>query len=434
MAKMGSKDKRKKSKQSEMSAPAAYVGMPVLSPAPYRGNLVLKAVVLILVLGVIYYVIALQMAENELEQGLQHYQRGRYNLALKAFGQAVNILPLPNAVKPRAYLGQGYVYVKTGAYDKALSVFSRARRCFRLTNPVIPDARVGEGYAFFYQGKLAQAEQRFKKAAELRQIFGEPYVGLGFVNYQQGRYEQAKALFKKAVQRNPKLAEAYSGLGYIELHQGQYDPSRYPVSLAYFEEALLRDSFYVPASVGISYVQTRLLKLAQARETALKAVQKNPGIADTYMALGYASLKEQNIDKALAFFREAERRNPNLGDIDTGIGYALMKKKQPTEAILAFNRALKINPAYYQAYLGRAQAEYALGKRRQAVESLEKAFQINPRHAQADADWRETENTCLTKAISHLESEYYRLIKSKNADAISLLSQMEKYNCPVNLD
>ena len=202
---------------------------------------------------------------------------------------------------------------------------------------------------------------------------------------------QAQQTYRSAIKADPGYGRAYGALAY---------------TMAYSYRRGWSDS----------PVQT----IDQALELALKAVELDGSIPQTYWSLGYVHLMRKEYEKADAAVTRALAIAPNYAD---GYGLlALIKNAlgESEEAIVLIKKGMELNPYYtwdYPYNLGRAY--YTLGRYEDAIAALEEARTRNENVVpvrlhlaasyvgagrQDDAEWEVQEIQILspTDTISHL--------------------------------
>jgi tetratricopeptide (TPR) repeat protein len=116
-----------------------------------------------------------------------------------------------------------------------------------------------------------------------------------------------------------------------------------------------------------------------------KAIEINPGYAQSYFARGGHYVQIGQYDNAISDFTKVIEINPKYAIAYTNRGVACVaSKRQYDNAISDFNKAIEINPRDADAYLNRGVA-YAQGKGQydKAISDFNKALDLNPRDADA---------------------------------------------------
>jgi tetratricopeptide (TPR) repeat protein len=100
-------------------------------------------------------------------------------------------------------------------------------------------------------------------------------------------------------------------------------------------------------ALGVSLAEAG--RLADARDTFLRALQTDPANVDVLSHLGTLSLREQNAAAARDWFEKALEKNPKLPGTLTSLGTALVQLGDDQRAIGSWRKALDLDPEQYDA-------------------------------------------------------------------------------------
>lgn len=190
--------------------------------------------ILILTIGVVY---ADKAPVEYYNQGIIFTIRGDYDEAIKAYDEAIGILPeyadawngkamvlelqgkyaeaveaYDGAIKGKehelavAWNSKGEALNSQDKYDEALSAFGESIRI----DPNLTDAWCNKGVVLDFQGKHDEATKCFDEALRLDPqniIMLSIYKGVAL--YGQGNYSEAIKCFDAAITANPKYSQAY---------------------------------------------------------------------------------------------------------------------------------------------------------------------------------------------------------------------------------
>ena len=196
---------------------------------------------------------------------------------------------------------------------------------------------------------LAEAEQYFRRAAEIDPKFAVAYVGvadtlvarLGYTGYPlAATLEKADAAIQKALALEPNLAEAVAGAASV---------------------ALLKED-YAAAEAGFR----RAIDLSPSSPTAYR------GCSRLYGLMG------RNEDSLRCATKAAEL-DPLSVSVNLGLGRALERVGRFDDALARYRKAIEIDPSVPSSYLfvGSTYA-HGLGRLDQAVPWFERAARIDP--------------------------------------------------------
>lgn len=116
----------------------------------------------------------------------------------------------------------------------------------------------------------------------------------------------------------------------------------------------------------------------EAIRYALKAVEMDPGVAQTYDILGLCHAKMGNRQKAVTYFNKAIAVNKEYVKAYNNLAVVYDQMNNLKSEIEILKQAIRIKPDYHAAHANLGIAYGKSGKYKEAVQSLEKAIQLNP--------------------------------------------------------
>ncbi|MEO5895299.1 MAG: protein kinase [Vicinamibacterales bacterium] len=159
---------------------------------------------------------------------------------------------------------------------------------------------------------------------------------------QKGTFEQARELYETAIRKEPDHAKALAGLA--ALHA-------------------MRFTF-----------TTDSVELQQASAYARRAIAADPLLADPYVWLGYALMREGRMDEALEAELTAAALNPDDGYAPYFAGCVQQFRGRSAEALPFFQRAVKREPPHGFAWLALGSAHHSLGHLNECQWCVERAI------------------------------------------------------------
>lgn len=120
-----------------------------------------------------------------------------------------------------------------------------------------------------------------------------------------------------------------------------------------------------------------------AVERITGAISLNPGDARYYCNLGAAYQALDDLDAAIASYRQALALNPNYALAHNNLGNALKDAGRPEEALASLRMAIGVEPDYADAYSNLGSLLNSLGRLEEAVASYQRAIAIKPDFAAA---------------------------------------------------
>jgi len=104
------------------------------------------------------------------------------------------------------------------------------------------------------------------------------------------------------------------------------------------------------------------------------AIQKDDGLAEAHLALGFALLAERKgYDRAMDAFVRASTIAPEDAEAYFGVGYVYRLKRQCEQAAPQFKKAIELRPDYYEAQRELAYCYHTMGSTDQAIRQYEVA-------------------------------------------------------------
>ena len=140
-----------------------------------------------------------------LEKGLALMESGKYQDAIEAYSEAIELNP--NYVK--AYNNRGVAYRNLGEYQQAMRDYGRAIEI----DPNYVEAYNNRGIAYAKLGDYRQAIRDYDRAIELNPENALVYCNRGIAYDKLGDYRQSIRDYDKTIELDPKFALAYYNRG-----------------------------------------------------------------------------------------------------------------------------------------------------------------------------------------------------------------------------
>jgi len=259
---------------------------------------------------------------------------------------------------------------------------------------------------------VLQALEKFEFAVEVDPGFAKAYSGIAdcygvLANHGHESNEvalpKAKDAAKKAIELDPNLAEAHASLGLAYL-QFKSDPVK---AEAEFKEAIRLNPSYATARQWYSMALHTQIRLEEALEHALKAIELDPlahimhiNAANTLSGLGRHEEAREHYQRAIELEPDYESTYADLANADA----ALWNWCGAEETLHA---ALERNPNNAEAQVGMATLQLILGHEEEALAAATKARAIEPDSA-------------------HVKSEFAQVLRGarRTEEAIDLLEEV----------
>jgi tetratricopeptide (TPR) repeat protein len=299
-----------------------------------------------------------------------------------------------------AFMRRGMQLAKDGKADDAAQQFEQAHRI----DPENRDALVDAGLEYSILPEHDdQAVLYFHKALEMKQEVSV-YVELSKIHLRKGEgaeagdadvfFDQAEAEMNEAAKLEPASPELDVWRGYIEVsRESKRKGVRYYDAEKYYHEAIKKNPKSPYAYIGLAWVHIYRSEADEGIRDASKAVELDPGTAESHQVLGAALSCKGNYDEAAAELNRAigltstdyaahnflgdvyyTKENYKLAKIEyeqalklaesgkdsiwiaeasTNLGYVALKQHKRDVADRDFNKALEWNPKSDYAHFAR---------------------------------------------------------------------------------
>jgi len=212
-------------------------------------------------------------SQSEMALLLDHYQKGRYDLA-EDLGRELT-QQYPNHQFSWKVLGA--VFKQTGRLQESLVANEKAVAI----SPNDAEAHNNLGATFQELGRFEDAETSYKKAIALKPDFAEALSNMGFTLKELGRLEQSETKCKKAIALKPDYAEAHNNLGVTLLELGRLEEAE-----ASYKKAIAYKPDYAEAQCNLGATLHELGRPKEAEECYSKAIAIKPDYAEAHYNFG----------------------------------------------------------------------------------------------------------------------------------------------------
>jgi Flp pilus assembly protein TadD len=158
------------------------------------------------------------LSSNVLGQGIDHFQAGKYDLAISAFKRAAALSPFSeNSTKAYNFIGEAYI--KQEKTEEAIKTYQEAIRIY----PNRSEFHRALGDIYIQQEKHEEALKAFEAAVKFDGEDAEARYSLGQSYLQTGEIGKAREQFAKVVQLTPISAAGFYGLGQAARAERDFD-------------------------------------------------------------------------------------------------------------------------------------------------------------------------------------------------------------------
>ncbi len=158
--------------------------------------------------------------------------------------------------------------------------------------------------------------------------------------------DEAEGLFRRSLEEDPQFARAQAGLC--------------QVAIARYDKTGATDEIQV------------------AETNCRKALEGDPTLKETELALGRLYLVSGRYEQAEALYRSLLRRAPRDADVHIGLGRTLARLQRPEDAEKSFREAIAVEPGYWLTYNALGGFLIEIGRQREAAEAYQKVTQLAP--------------------------------------------------------
>jgi eukaryotic-like serine/threonine-protein kinase len=167
--------------------------------------------------------------------------------------------------------------------------------------------------------------------------------------------------------------------------RGHQDVANLKAALAYFEQALQKDSGFALAYVGLadgSLAMYRETKDAQWAQKAVAAGEQarslNDQLPEVSLSLGSIYAATGKPSEAIAVLTRVLALAPNSDEADRRLGAAYEAAGQAEEAVKAYQKAIEVNPYYWLNYSVLGGAYFKMGNLEAALGPYRRMTELEP--------------------------------------------------------
>lgn len=213
-------------------------------------------------------------------------------------------------------------------------------------------------------GRLADAKDRFQRAADEDPKFDQPLYNLALVHIKQREWGNAVEALTRAIARNPRNAEYHYQRGNAHYEQEHWEQAR-----ADFNQATQINAGLYMAHYRLGEVADRLDEPQAALQAYTDAIRRAPRAYRAYVRLGRAYYRAHDYDRAIAVLREGLRVAPE-GALERGamhniLGNVLLEQGHREQAIDEFVAAQRDDPELAEALFSAGYTSSEIPERRQ---------------------------------------------------------------------
>ncbi len=306
-------------------------------------------------------------AKDYFIQGSAHYKLEHYELAIKAYSEAIKL----KADDAKLYRHRGHAHYKLKHYDLACQDFDEVIKLNQIDTKIY----YYRGICHYELNQYDLANRDFNQAIKLKPDYAQAYRNRGVISFKRKKYKLAILDFNEALRLKADYALAYNNRGLSHYELGQYSSAI--VDYTKVIELSPDGSAYN----NRAYVYFKLNKLAAAMSDYITALELDPDhkLAAIYLKKLLSGIKKTDdlheVKKGLLL--KAINILPNDACIEDkkrflrkcltnnhAFGQRMRKPENPLASIISF---FGTDPNSYESI----KCDESKGTLRQVCESLE---------------------------------------------------------------
>lgn len=205
------------------------------------------------------------------------------------------------------YKKQSFNEIQYGFFVKAIDEYQK-------TQEFVADFSTGRynlGNFYSKRKELAKAEENYKEAIVIDNLFYPAKVNLALIYYQQGKTQQAEVIFNDLVTNH---ADAVEGYYYLALLYGEQGKNSEAITL--LESARTNGVANVRILYNLGLLYQMNGRMDKCEETLQEALQMEPSNFDALYALFAFNMKQNNRAKAGFYIEKLKLAYPNDAQVN----------------------------------------------------------------------------------------------------------------------
>jgi len=173
-----------------------------------------------------------------------------------------------------------------------------------------PTGRYNLGNFYSKLNNLAKAEENYREAIAIDNLFYPAKTNLALIYYRQGKTEQAAALFEDMISDHP---EATDGYYYLALLYGEQH--KYPEAIKLLETATSKAGNNSRIFYNLGLLYQMIGQNEECESTLMKGLNQDPENFDIIYALFAFYMKQNNPTKAAIYIEQLKSLYPNNKEV-----------------------------------------------------------------------------------------------------------------------
>ncbi|TAN45966.1 MAG: tetratricopeptide repeat protein [Nitrospirae bacterium] len=206
-------------------------------------------------------------AETALKRAFKLHKAGRFEDAVTAYGEALNLFP----DSYEAHFNRGMALQSLGRLNEAVISYGRALSIM----PDAAEAHYNLGIIYVEKGRMNAAEACFKRAVQSKADYIEAINNLANVQKEMGKLSQALENYSAVLRLSPDFAYAYNGMAGVLQETGDVE-----TAIEYYAKALSIKEDYVIAHsnmlLALNYIDSKTPEEVFEEHLRFAAVHAGP--------------------------------------------------------------------------------------------------------------------------------------------------------------
>lgn len=346
-----------------------------------------------------------EQPENEilyLEIGELYREQKREDRAIDIYLKGLKIFPssllLQNAL--------AFTYLQINQTQKAETLFYEILQ----KDPRHSEAFAGLGQIAFRKKDYQKAFEYYRKAYSTNPNNQRNLAYFGEFWTAQKDFEKAIEAYERLLEVNPKafwakqaIEEAKLAPEILKINQ-QGDYQRFEKLIALYTKLIRENPHQASYYSKLAKIFIEKKEVNNAIQVYLTGLENLPDNLDLQTSLGFALIKNDELNRAHAIFINVLKQDENQAEALAGLGKIEALIGNPFEANLFYEQALQIDPYNITALISLAELQYSTGHYRQAFKLYKKVHKLIPEALWVSQAMEDAKHGKLLQAIQEKEN------------------------------
>lgn len=265
------------------------------------------------------------------QRGIECYNRGDLNEAIKFYNQAIEMDN--NYAAPLT--GLGWIYNDQRQYVKAIECFQKSIELY--DGFAVPYN--GLSYAYNFNNEYNKAIEYGNKAIQLDPNYAAAWNNIGLAYNSLGNYEKAIEYYKKAISIAPNDDIPLANIGTV-----YYKQKDFVKALEYYQKSIKLNSSHANVWYHLGHIYGQKGEINNAIDSYKKTTSLDPQNLRAWIMLGYLHIEQKKFEDAKKYFKKALKINSNDASAWAGLAYAYDGSEDYSNSHEALKKAVELEP------------------------------------------------------------------------------------------